>query len=237
MRKPHGKNNFFGGGGFDPETYGTLLGWWQADDSILDNMGNLVLVPNIAAVPSYGPMVAYLSAPLPTYSANAWNGGPGLSSSGGSSQRMYSTLIAAPPSDWAVALVASQSAPSGSLRYWLGMAGNSGYGDYTITASPSVAGSNPSGFDQNFGAQLAGQQVIVLTKTSNVLEFWRDGVSLGTISGADPTASSITYLMMLSAVNQNAAQNGTWKAALAYSGTLSVTPTDLSTALASQYGV
>jgi hypothetical protein len=235
MRKAHGKNNFFAAG-FDPEAYGTLLGWWQADDSVLVG-GNLVSVPNIAAVPGYGSMVAYLTAPLPTYSANAWNGGPGLVSSGGSSQRLYSTLIAAPPSDWAVALVASQSAPSGSLRYWLGMAGNSGYGDYTITASPNVAGSNPSAFNQNFGPQLAGQQVIVLTKTSNVLEFWRDGVSLGTISGADPTASSIAYLMMLSAVNQNAAQDGTWKAALAYSGTLSVTPTDLSDALATEYGV
>lgn len=241
----HSKQNFFGSGGgaFDPESYGNLLGWWLADNAILDGRA-LSSVPNSALSAAYGPMTSYPASSVPSYKSDGWNGTPGIVWTSGGNRRLYSVLSAPAPVDWTVALVADQTSPiDGTQRFWLGMQGISPFNDYAIQGTPSMAGYNSSTSAQPFptSAPAAGQQVLVFGKTSGAIQAWRDGVSLGVISGNDPggqpsvAGSSIAYLMMLSAVNKNASMGGIWKTALAYGGALNVSPVSLSNALAAQY--
>lgn len=230
--------------GFRPDAYGTPLGWWVADDAELAQ-GGLVAVPNrIVGANVFGSLQQYGGSPLPAYVSNAWNGGPGLVFSDGSSQRLVSNL-AGPPADWALALVADQTAGVGNQRPWLATASSVGAPSWGFLAAPSTAGRNDAGGTQNFPDPTpnAGRHVMLLTKVANVITAYRDGVSLGSISGLDPTGlpavanTSLAFWMPQNWTVSNLALGGTFKAALAFDGLLTSTPAALSAALASLYGV
>ena len=229
---------------FDPRAYGDPLAWWVADDAEVQ-AGILIQVPDRITTPgAFGALGNYLTAPLPTYVASAWNGGPGLVWTDLSGQRLFATLSSPSPADWSIALVFDETSPiDGTLRYLLAVPTSAPGAEWTTTPTPTLAGLNPISFPQLFGASQGGKQVLLLTKVANTITAYRDGVQLLTIGGNDPgglpsvPGTSIATFMALSAAASNAATGGVLKSALIWGGSLTSSPAAVCAALAAEYGV